>query len=196
MAGLCPGHPRLSYLSGATTWMPDIADKFTQSAQGRLRRPGMTSFTTETDFYWLLYESLRSALLRASRRIGRPRLRDGAEFITGPRFARARWRLLGMRANFNPAPAPSASLASAEFAARASPRRRAVRRPEVRRPAHRPVSAASPPTAAPAREQAWWPPTAPALQRAAATLSASAPTAYGSQALVLTAAAAVLPGRG
>jgi hypothetical protein len=30
--------------------MPGIADKFTQSAQGRLRRPGMTSFTTETDF--------------------------------------------------------------------------------------------------------------------------------------------------
>jgi hypothetical protein len=40
-----PGHPRLSYLSEAKTWMPGIADKLTQSAQGRLLRPGMTSFT-------------------------------------------------------------------------------------------------------------------------------------------------------
>jgi hypothetical protein len=33
MAGLRPGHPRLSCLSAAKTWMPGIADKFTQSAQ-------------------------------------------------------------------------------------------------------------------------------------------------------------------
>jgi hypothetical protein len=50
MAGLRPGHPRLPYLSAAKTWMPGIADKFTQSAQGRLLWPGMTSFATETDF--------------------------------------------------------------------------------------------------------------------------------------------------
>jgi hypothetical protein len=44
MAGLRPGHPRLSCLNAAKTWMPGIADKFTQSAQGRLLWPGMTSF--------------------------------------------------------------------------------------------------------------------------------------------------------
>src|SRR6267378_3137366 len=49
MAGLRPGHPRLPHLSAAKTWMPGIADKFTQSAQGRLLWPGMTSFATETD---------------------------------------------------------------------------------------------------------------------------------------------------
>src|SRR6266849_11036093 len=49
-ARLCPGHPRLPYLSAAKTWMPGIADKFTQSAQGSLLRPGMTSFAIETDF--------------------------------------------------------------------------------------------------------------------------------------------------
>jgi hypothetical protein len=33
MAGLRPGHPRLSCVSEEKTWMPGIADKFTQSAQ-------------------------------------------------------------------------------------------------------------------------------------------------------------------
>src|SRR5882724_11025521 len=47
-ARLCPGHPRLPDLSAAKTWMPGIADKFTQSAQGRLLWPGMTSFATES----------------------------------------------------------------------------------------------------------------------------------------------------
>src|SRR5258705_6868820 len=42
MAGLRPGHPRLSCLDAPKTWMPGIADKFTQSAQGRLLWPGMT----------------------------------------------------------------------------------------------------------------------------------------------------------
>src|SRR5258705_12590257 len=37
-----PGHPRLSCSHEAETWMPGIADKFTQSAQGRLLWPGMT----------------------------------------------------------------------------------------------------------------------------------------------------------
>src|SRR6267142_4587617 len=45
MAGLRPGHPRLSCLDAAKTWMPGIADKFTQSAQGRLLWPGMTNST-------------------------------------------------------------------------------------------------------------------------------------------------------
>ena len=44
MAVLRPGHPRLSCSTAAKTWMPGIADKFTQSAQGRLLRPGKTSF--------------------------------------------------------------------------------------------------------------------------------------------------------
>jgi len=34
----CPGHPRWFLLS-PKTWMPGIADKFTQSAQGRLLWP-------------------------------------------------------------------------------------------------------------------------------------------------------------
>jgi len=38
----CPGHPRFSCGFGVKTWMPGIADKFTQSAQGRLLWPGMT----------------------------------------------------------------------------------------------------------------------------------------------------------
>src|SRR6267142_3906222 len=45
MAGLRPGHPRLSCLDAAKTWMPGIADKFTQSAQGRLLWSGMTNST-------------------------------------------------------------------------------------------------------------------------------------------------------
>src|SRR5882724_3069458 len=62
MAGLRPGHPRLPYLSAAKTWMPGIADKFTQSAQGRLLWPGMTSFATEADFIGcFLSQTLRSA---------------------------------------------------------------------------------------------------------------------------------------
>ena len=65
MAGLRPGHPRLPYLSAAETWMPGIADKFTQSAQGRLLRPGMTSFATETDFIGCFFgQALRSVIRR------------------------------------------------------------------------------------------------------------------------------------
>jgi hypothetical protein len=41
-ARLCPGHPRFETMATRKTWMPGIADKFTQSAQGRLLRPGMT----------------------------------------------------------------------------------------------------------------------------------------------------------
>jgi hypothetical protein len=37
------------------SWMPDIADKFTQSAQGGLLRPGIPSFAISS--YWLLFES-------------------------------------------------------------------------------------------------------------------------------------------
>src|SRR5712664_766755 len=56
-----PGHPRLSCSIGPKTWMPGIADKFTQSAQGRLLWPGMTSFATETDFIGcFLSQALRS----------------------------------------------------------------------------------------------------------------------------------------
>jgi hypothetical protein len=47
MAGLVlarPGHPRLSCLNAAKTWMPGIADKFTQSAKSRLLWPGMKNF--------------------------------------------------------------------------------------------------------------------------------------------------------
>src|SRR5882724_9690273 len=59
MAGLRPGHPRLPYLSAAKTWMPGIADKFTQSA---LPWPGMTSFASEADFIGcFLSQTLRSA---------------------------------------------------------------------------------------------------------------------------------------
>ena len=58
MAGLCPGHPRLPCSNAAKTWMPGT-------------RPGMTSFATETDFIGcFLSQTLRSALLRASRRMG------------------------------------------------------------------------------------------------------------------------------
>ena|SRR5882724_10368993 len=65
MAGLRPGHPRLPYLSASKTWMPGIADKFTQSAQGRLLWPGMTSFATETDFIGCcLSQTLRSVIRR------------------------------------------------------------------------------------------------------------------------------------
>jgi hypothetical protein len=43
MAGLVPAiHAFLA--RARKTWMPGTADKFTQSAQGRLLRPGMTSF--------------------------------------------------------------------------------------------------------------------------------------------------------
>jgi hypothetical protein len=42
MAGLDPAIPRLSCLNATKTWMPGIADKFAQSAQGKLLRPGMT----------------------------------------------------------------------------------------------------------------------------------------------------------
>src|SRR6266478_9248955 len=42
--------------------MPGIADKFTQSAQGRLLWPGMTSFATEADFIGcFLSQTVRSA---------------------------------------------------------------------------------------------------------------------------------------
>jgi hypothetical protein len=42
---------------------------------------------------------LRSvAQRRVSKHGAAPILRDGAEFIIGPRFARTRWRLLRMRA--------------------------------------------------------------------------------------------------
>jgi hypothetical protein len=42
-ARLCPAIHVFLELNAAKTWMPGIADKFTQSAQGRLLRPGMTS---------------------------------------------------------------------------------------------------------------------------------------------------------
>src|ERR1700730_16915561 len=37
-----PGQPRLSTAASKETWMPGIADKFTQSAKSRLLWPGMT----------------------------------------------------------------------------------------------------------------------------------------------------------
>jgi hypothetical protein len=40
MAGLVPA---IHVLAPRKTWMPGIADKFTQSAQGRLLWPGMTN---------------------------------------------------------------------------------------------------------------------------------------------------------
>src|SRR6266851_9113099 len=43
-----PGHPRLAAYKEQKTWMPGIADKFTQSAQGRPLRPGMTSQSPRT----------------------------------------------------------------------------------------------------------------------------------------------------
>jgi hypothetical protein len=43
-ARLRPGHPRLSCLSEARTWMPGTS-------------PGMTSFAKGADFYWLHFES-------------------------------------------------------------------------------------------------------------------------------------------
>src|SRR6202171_380386 len=45
MAGLRPGHPRLSCLDAAKTWVPGIADKVTQSAPARLLWPGMRNST-------------------------------------------------------------------------------------------------------------------------------------------------------
>src|SRR6266851_6708060 len=44
MAGLRPGHPRLSCLNAVKTWMPGI-------------RPGMTSFAIKPLFRWLHFES-------------------------------------------------------------------------------------------------------------------------------------------
>jgi hypothetical protein len=41
MAGLVPAI-HVFTLDDSKTWMPGIADKFTQSAQGRLLWPGMT----------------------------------------------------------------------------------------------------------------------------------------------------------
>jgi hypothetical protein len=43
MAGLVPAI-RVFGMAAIKTWMPGIADKFTQSAQGRLLWPGMTIF--------------------------------------------------------------------------------------------------------------------------------------------------------
>jgi hypothetical protein len=43
MARLVPAIYVFLGLSVTKTWMPGIADKFTQSAQGRLLRPGMTN---------------------------------------------------------------------------------------------------------------------------------------------------------
>src|SRR5258706_11261745 len=79
-----------------------------------------------------------------------------------------------------PAPAPSASPASAELAAR----RAWPRQPRVQRLAewfaqHRPASPALRPIAAPAREPAWLP--AVVHRRAAEMLLASAPMACGSR---------------
>jgi hypothetical protein len=42
MAAFYPGHPRLMLPRKKKTRMPGTADKFTQSAQSRLLRPGMT----------------------------------------------------------------------------------------------------------------------------------------------------------
>src|SRR5260370_7028416 len=42
MAGLVPAIHVLFDAATKKTWMPGIADKFTQSAQGRLLWPGMT----------------------------------------------------------------------------------------------------------------------------------------------------------
>jgi hypothetical protein len=42
MAGLVPAIHVFTKLRQSKTWMPGIADKLTQSAQGRLLRPGMT----------------------------------------------------------------------------------------------------------------------------------------------------------
>jgi len=42
MAAFYPGHPRLMLPRKKKTRMPGTADKFTQSAQSRLPRPGMT----------------------------------------------------------------------------------------------------------------------------------------------------------
>src|SRR6266849_8003685 len=43
MAGLVPAIHVFSYHPAAQTWMPGIADKFTQSAKNRLLWPGMTN---------------------------------------------------------------------------------------------------------------------------------------------------------
>jgi hypothetical protein len=42
MAGLVPAIHVFLRQPQRNTWMPGIADKFTQSAQGKLLRPGMT----------------------------------------------------------------------------------------------------------------------------------------------------------
>src|SRR5712664_382338 len=57
MAGLRPGHPRLPYLSAAKTWMPGIADKFTQSAQRQTAMAGHDELRHRDRFHWLLFES-------------------------------------------------------------------------------------------------------------------------------------------
>ena len=59
----CPGHPRLSCGFVVKTWMPGIADKFTQSAQGRLLWPGMTSFAVRPNFIGCLSVSPQATYL-------------------------------------------------------------------------------------------------------------------------------------
>jgi hypothetical protein len=56
-----PGHPRLSCSIGPKTWMPGIADKFTQSAQGRLLWPGMT-----VDFQKIMLNQRDEIMIRSN----------------------------------------------------------------------------------------------------------------------------------
>jgi len=52
MAGLRPGHPRLSCSSEAKTWMPGTG-------------PGMTSSASARHFHWLLFKSDSEVMLGA-----------------------------------------------------------------------------------------------------------------------------------
>src|ERR1700730_6315362 len=55
-----PGQPRLSAAASKETWMPGIADKFTQSAKSRLLWPGMTKAWQPVQPYVLTWKCMAS----------------------------------------------------------------------------------------------------------------------------------------
>src|SRR5882672_9861008 len=66
MAGLRPGHRRFSCSTAAKTWMPGIADKFTQSAQRQTATAGHDELRDKLPFRWLLFESgLQGSLINS-----------------------------------------------------------------------------------------------------------------------------------
>src|SRR5712691_12605126 len=74
MAGLRPGHPRLSCASEGKAWIPGFADKFTLSAQARLSGLGHDELHYVAPFHWLQCESDSRSCLRDGRCTGCCRL--------------------------------------------------------------------------------------------------------------------------